>query len=569
VKKGSDASASDQARTLRVLIELTQSLVSSLDLQEILYTMVSRLADVVQVDRVSIVLVPDDSDVGYVVAASDDAGLTNLQLELSKYPEIRHVLKTRAALTINDVLTHPVLDSVRSSVTDAGHGSLSLLPIMWEQQVMGVLFIRAAAHAGADAEHLDLCQVLANATAIALRNARMMQSLHDETARDAQKRREAEERIDTLKRYADLLASSVDGVVAFDARGLLIFGNPGAYALTGYAQGELPTDATLGNVVAPEGSEELDQLKQNIRAGNYPHNVDVPVVKKSGETMIVNGSFSALKGTQGAVLFSFRDVTEERRTGVELFKNHNFMKSLIDASVDAIVAANMQGQIVVFNEGAQRLYARSQEDAINMNTRALYPGDGAREVMRMLRGEAHGGAGRLEPVRMEAVNADGVIFPISLTAAFIYEDGVPTHTFGIFTDLRERIRVEEQLAQAHEQLAISEKQSLLAELAGATAHELNQPLTSIMGYCELLQRLIDDNPKTEKAAGMILGEAQRMADIVKKIGQLTEYETKSYVGGQKIIDLDPTRHSTPPSGAPPAPTATPTADDPAGGKPRP
>lgn len=541
-------SASDQERTLRVLIELTQSLVSSLDLQEILYTMVSRLAEVVQVDRVSIVLVPDDSDVGYVVAASDDAGLTNLRLELSKYPEIRHVLQTRESLTIDNVATHPVLDSVRSSVTDAGHGSLSLLPITWEQQVMGVLFIRAASQEGATNPHLDLCQVLANATAIALRNARMLQSLHDETARDARKRLEAEQRIDTLKRYADLLTSSVDGVVAFDARGRLIFGNPGAYALTGYEEGRAPDDMRLAELIPPEGAEARAALRKQLYAGEYPRNVDLPILKSSGETMIVNGSFSALKGTQGAVLFSFRDVTEERRMGGELFKNHNFMKSLIEASVDAIVAANMQGQIVVFNEGAQRLYGRDAQDALNMNTRDLYPGDGAREVMRMLRSEAHGGSGRLEPVRMEAINADGVIFPISLTAAFIFQEGVATHTFGIFTDLRERIRVEEQLAQAQQQLAISEKQSLLAELAGATAHELNQPLTSIMGYCELLQRLVEGNTQTQKAAGVILREAQRMADIVKKIGRLTEYETKSYVGAQKILDLDPSHHSSAPPG---------------------
>jgi signal transduction histidine kinase len=168
----------------------------------------------------------------------------------------------------------------------------------------------------------------------------------------------------------------------------------------------------------------------------------------------------------------------------------------------------------------------------------LYPGDGAREVMRMLRSRSHGGVGRLEPVRIEAVDCNGTIFPISLTAAMIYEAGVPTATFGIFTDLRERVRVEQQLAQAQEKLAVTEKQALVAELAGATAHELNQPLTSVMGYSELLLRKLPGETPTHRAANVIHAEAQRMAEIVRKIGKLTRYETKSYVGDQRILDLD-------------------------------
>ncbi|HKU42969.1 MAG TPA: histidine kinase dimerization/phospho-acceptor domain-containing protein, partial [Polyangiales bacterium] len=146
--------------------------------------------------------------------------------------------------------------------------------------------------------------------------------------------------------------------------------------------------------------------------------------------------------------------------------------------------------------------------------------------------------GRLEPVRMEAIDSAGNIFPISLSAATIYEHGVAVATFGIFTDLRERVRVEEQLAQAQEKLALTEKQALLAELAGATAHELNQPLTSVMGYAELLMRKVGEQNPAYRAAEVIHNEAQRMAEIVRKIGKLTRYETKSYVGEQRILDLD-------------------------------
>jgi signal transduction histidine kinase len=84
------------------------------------------------------------------------------------------------------------------------------------------------------------------------------------------------------------------------------------------------------------------------------------------------------------------------------------------------------------------------------------------------------------------------------------------------------------------------------ELAGATAHELNQPLTSVMGYSELLARKISDESPNHRAVNAIYQEAQRMAEIVRKIGKLTHYETKSYVGEQRILDLDRGADEEPP-----------------------
>jgi signal transduction histidine kinase len=76
------------------------------------------------------------------------------------------------------------------------------------------------------------------------------------------------------------------------------------------------------------------------------------------------------------------------------------------------------------------------------------------------------------------------------------------------------------------------------ELAGAAAHELNQPLTSVIGYAELLRRKLEHEPQLSSAAAVIIRESERMAEIVRKVGKITKYETKSYVGGAKILDLE-------------------------------
>jgi PAS domain S-box-containing protein len=538
----------DKQRDAKALLELTQTLSSSLDFSEILYTVVRRIADVVNVDRVSIVLAPENDPnaqepgaFGYVVAASDDQGISNLRIELGKYPEIVEVLRTRHALTIHDAKTHPVLEGVRAAVPQAAVGAISLLPIMWQDEAMGVLFLRAAPSRGAlSARELDFCQIAANATAVALRNARVMQTLRDQTQQVNFARFEAERRLRSLKRYANLFTSAADGLAAVDQQGHLLFANPRAYEICGFAEAELRGKPLAELLLRGEDRERMIELWRGVKeTGVYPRDVDLRVETKTG-LRTFNCSFSSLLEGDGAVLFSFRDVTKERETARELAQTKEFLESLIDASVDAIIAADMRGKILLFNTGAERIYGYAQDEVVGkMNVNDLYPPGGAREVMRMLRAPGFGGPGRLEPIRFDALDNMGRRVPINLSAAMLLDEaGRPYATVGIFTDLREKLRVEERLAQAQEKLAISEKQALIAELAGTAAHELNQPLTSVMGYAELLGKKLAPGTPEHRAAAVIVKEAERMADIVRKIGKITKYETKSYVGAQKILDLD-------------------------------
>jgi PAS domain S-box-containing protein len=200
----------------------------------------------------------------------------------------------------------------------------------------------------------------------------------------------------------------------------------------------------------------------------------------------------------------------------------------------------MRGTILLFNQGAERICGYRAADLIGrMSVRKLYPPGIAREVMRLIRSAEHGGGGRLEPVRRHLITADGQQVPVSISAALVLDDeGREIATVGIFSDLRERLHMEQRLASAQQKLEVSQKQAVAMELAGAAAHELNQPLTSVMGYAQVLLRKLDPGDVHLAAVKTILDEADRMAAIVRKLGGLTRYETKSYVGGAQIIDLD-------------------------------
>jgi PAS domain S-box-containing protein len=525
----------------RLVLELTQALASNLDFRGILFTVVQRIADVAKVDRVSIVLVREAGEVGYVVAASDDETLRDLPIDLSKYPEIQQVLSSREALVIPDVATHPLLEIVRHEGHKSAFSSLAILPILYEGRPMGVLFLRARHAFTFGDRELALCRTVSSAMAIALRNARVMQTLKDQTQQVTVARFEAERRLRTLQRYADFFESAADGIVVIDAGGHLLFSNPRARAITGYTETDL-AGRRVGDLFASEHATLAHELRVGFTRGRYPQNVDVQVRRKSGEIAILSMNFNSVLREEGVVLCTFRDVTAERAVEHELLKTKDFLQRIIDSSVDAIVSADLEGRILLANPAAERIYGIPVAELLGRDVRLRYPDGVAQDVMRLIRA----GGGRVEGLRTELLDVNGERVPVSLSAAQLYEGETPVGTVGIFTDLREKVRMEQRLAQAQEQILAQERQAIVAELAGAAAHELNQPLTSVMGYAELLKRRLQPETGAYSAAEVIFNEAERMAEIVRKIGKITRYETKSYVGRARILDLDRSAPSSAP-----------------------
>ncbi len=515
----------------RLVLELTRALASNLDFRGILFTVVQRIAEVARVDRVSIVLVREAGDVGYVVAASDDEQLRDLAIDLVNYPEIQQVLTTREPLVIADVKTHPLLEIVRHEGYKSAFSSLAILPILYESRPMGVLFLRAKHAFTFGDRELALCRTVSNAMAIALRNARVLQTLRDQTQQVSVAHFEAERRLRTLERYADFFESAADGIVVLDVNGQLLFSNPRAREITGYSELDL-RGRRAGDLVAGEDAALAHDLRAGFAQGRYPQNIDVRVRRKTGEIAILSVNINPVLREERVVLCTFRDVTADRAVEHELHKTRDFLQRIIDSSVDAIVSSDLRGRILLANPAAERIYGIPVADLLGRDVGTLYPAGTAREIMRLIR--ANGG--RVQALRTDVLNAKAEPVPVSLSAALIYEGGVAVGSVGIFTDLREKVRMEQRLAQAQEQILAQERQAIVAELAGATAHELNQPLTSIMASAEMLMRRRD--PDTSSYAGVIFNEAERMAEIVKKIGTITKYETKSYVGRARILDLD-------------------------------
>jgi PAS domain S-box-containing protein len=522
----------------QLMLELTQALASSLDFEDILYTVVHRIAEVVKVDRCSIVLTGVSPVKGYVVASSEDPNIRDLPIDLPKYPEVQKVLKEARRLVI-DVGTDPLLDEVRSSIPSHGPVTSALFPIMHESRVMGVLFLRFRAQRQDLTEReLALCQTVANATAISLRNARFVRALRDEQARISLAHSEAERKVEALSHYADFFESSADGMLVVDAEGTVLYANPRMASLTGLSVQELTT-RKLKDLVADEEQSILERLLAGFARGAYPRGLDLKFKGAFDERVILSVSASSTLRLAQGVLLILRDVTAARATEAELRRTKEFLEALIAQSVDAIIASDMDGRILLFNPAAERVLGYRAADILGEQMiENMYPPGVARRIMNMVRSKAHGGPGRLEQTRATILAKDGTEVPISMTGGMIYEYGEPRATFGIFTDLRERLEIENDLARMRLELMEREREAIAAQLAGAAAHELNQPLTSVMASVELLRRKLGADTTHAEIVETIVAETERMARIVRKIGRITHYETTTYVGSTRIIDIN-------------------------------
>jgi PAS domain S-box-containing protein len=342
--------------------------------------------------------------------------------------------------------------------------------------------------------------------------------------------------LDDLRRqHAKTFASMAPGIVVVGPDLEMVFANPRSYEIVGHREETISSD-DIGHVLS---AQDLPRVREALSQGQYPRGMDIELVRRDGTKIICSASFAPLIGAEDHTVISFEDVTDLRETERELIETMEFLESLIDASVDSIIATDMEQRVVLFNPSAERVSGRHVSDVLgNVKLEDLLGRSSAELVMQRLLAPEHGGEGRLEPTMLELIDLHGARIPVQLSASLIYEHGEPSAIVLIFADLRDRIRVEERLAEAQKKLAFTEKQGVLAELAGTAAHELNQPLTSMMAYAELLLRQSEPGSAGAKAAQVLIRESERMAEIVRKIGKITRYETTSYVGHQKIFDLD-------------------------------
>lgn len=340
--------------------------------------------------------------------------------------------------------------------------------------------------------------------------------------RDITLRKQREERLRASEEdYKRLFEHVACGVYISSREGKFIDANHSLLEMLGYASKEefLKIDIAKDLYVRPEERRKFQELiEREGRVIDY----EVEFRRKNGNPIPVLHTGHVRYDREGNILgYEGINVDQSQRKKMEreLKEAHDFLRKIIQSSPDAIMAADMQGNIILWNRAAEETMGYAAEEVVGrMNIERVYPDGLARKVMKMLRSPEYGGVGRLRSYPIVYVRRDGRVMEGSLSAAIVYDaNGVEVASVGIFVDLKERLEMESKLREIQQQLLQSEKLAAMGRLTSQIAHELNNPLYGIMNTLELLKTEIPPESKRRRILEMALSETVRLTDLLRKM----------------------------------------------------
>jgi len=171
-------------KDLKALLELTQLATSTLNPKEVLYLVVKKISEILKVTRCSIIgISPENGLIAKVLSTFEDPTITNLRLDLAKYPEIRDAMMSKKPVIIEDARKDPIMKSVKDLIAPLQIRSILVIPIFFREEIIGTMLLRTSrAHHAFTKREIEFCVSLANASAHALYNAFLFQKLNQEKA---------------------------------------------------------------------------------------------------------------------------------------------------------------------------------------------------------------------------------------------------------------------------------------------------------------------------------------------------------------------------------------------------
>ena len=347
-------------------------------------------------------------------------------------------------------------------------------------------------------------RVLARQAMLYLELRRQMSEL----AQSEERLRVATDNVTTAKtsshRLSMIVEGSDDAIIGKDLDSIITSWNKGAEKIFGYTAGEMVGTSILRLIPENRRNEETLILEKIGRGENVDH-FETQRQVKGGRLIDVSVTASPIRDAVGKVIGVSkvaRDITERKKAEDRIAEQAAFL----DKARDAILARDLEGKILFWNSGAERIYGWSRQEAVGRNIGGLLYRDPLKfeEVngQTIAQGEWHG--------EIQHLTKDKGEITVEARWTLIRDnEGNPKSILAINTDITEKKKIEAQFLRA-------QRMESIGTLAGGVAHDLNNILAPIMMSIDVLKEISKD-PEATSILETIEVSARRGAEIVRQV----------------------------------------------------
>ncbi len=233
-------------------------------------------------------------------------------------------------------------------------------------------------------------------------------------------RKELERRLkENEEWYGTTLRSIGEAVISTDAKGLIKFMNTAAENITGWKMDEVFGEdlqkvfRTKNRLAESSPVNSVNQMLKTKAA--FVLKYQSILILRDGKELPIEESASPIKDELGntiGVVLVFEDVSERKRVQEALKASQDYAQSIIDSSMDMVVAVDLERRIIEFNKAAERTFGYRKEEVIGKHINVLYadPGEGIR-VNKQLDESGH------EIIAVLNIKKNGKIFPSLLLSS--------------------------------------------------------------------------------------------------------------------------------------------------------